>query len=50
MLRCWESVPVFPWNKGILFSVFRSMIAAVIALFKMYLERNMKDRLYHLGE
>ena len=26
------------------------MIAAVIALFKMYLERNMKDRLYYLGE
>ena len=32
------------------FLFFALMIAAVIALFKMYLERNMKDRLYYLGE
>ena len=41
---------VFPWNKVLYFLFFALMIAAVIALFKMYLERNMKDRLYYLGE
>ena len=40
----------FPWNKVLYFLFFALMIAAVIALFKMYLERNMKDRLYYLGE
>ena len=40
----------FPWNKVLKFLFFALMIAAVIALFKMYLERNMKDRLYYLGE
>ena len=40
----------FPWNKVHYFLFFALAIAAVIALFKMYLERNMKDRLYYLGE
>ena len=40
----------FPWNKVLYFLFFALMIAAVIALFKMYRERNMKDRLYYLGE
>ena len=38
----------FPWNKVLYFLFFALMIATVIALFKMYLGRNMKDRLYYL--
>lgn len=40
----------FPWNKVLYFLFFALAIAAAIAFLKMYLERNMKDRLYYLGE
>lgn len=38
----------FPWNKVVYFVFFALLIAAVFALGKMYLERNMKERLYYL--
>lgn len=40
----------FPWNKVLYFLFFALAIAAMFALCKMYLERNMKERLYYLGE
>lgn len=40
----------FPWNKVLSFLFFALVIAAIFALCKMYRERNMKDRLYYLGE
>ena len=40
----------FPWDKVLYFLFFTLVIAALFALCKMYLERNMKERLYYLGE
>ncbi len=40
----------FPWNKVLYFLFFALAIAVMFALCKMYLERNMKERLYYLGE
>ena len=40
----------FPWNKVIYFLFFALVIAAVLALGKMYRERNLRERLYYLGE
>ena len=40
----------FPWDKVLCFVFFALLIAAVFALGKMCLERNMKDRLHYLGE
>lgn len=40
----------FPWNKILLFLFFTMLIAAFLALGKMYLEHNMKERLYYLAE
>lgn len=40
----------FPWDKVLYFLFFTLVIAAMVALGKMYLERNIKDRLYYLGE
>ena len=40
----------FPWNKILSFLFFALVIAAIFALCKMYLEHNIKERLYYLGE
>ena len=40
----------FPWNKVLYFLFFALTIAAVFALGKMYRERNLRERLYYLGE
>ena len=40
----------FPWDKVLCFVFFALLIAAVFALGKMCLERNMKERLHYLGE
>lgn len=40
----------FPWNKVLYFVFFALFIAALFALCKMCLERNMKERLCYLGE
>ena len=40
----------FPGNKIIYFLFFTLVIAAGAALCKMYLERNIRERLYYLGE
>ena len=40
----------FPWDKVLYFLFFTLVIAALFAICKMYLERNMKERLYYLGE
>lgn len=39
----------FPGNKILYFLFFSLVIAAVVALCKMYLERNIRERLYYLG-
>ena len=40
----------FPWDKVSYFVFFALFIAAFFALCRMYLERNMKERLHYLGE
>lgn len=40
----------FPWNKVLYFIFFALLTAALFALCKMYMERNMKERMHYLGE